>query len=57
MHSYLRSVGFSHISNRIELDQILGQVMDSPTSKKTTIINKNIRQTEIRRDFGDGFGM
>jgi len=57
MHSYLRSVGFSHINNRIELDQILGQVMDSPTSKKTTIINQNIRQTEIRRDFGDGFGI
>lgn len=57
MHSYLRSVGFSHIRSRIELDQILGKVMEEPTSKRTTIINENIRQTEIRRDFGDGFGI
>jgi len=57
MHSYLRSVGFSNISNRIELDKILGLVMDSPTSKKTTIINENIRQTEIRRDFCERMGV
>lgn len=57
MHSYLRSVGFSHIRSRIELDQILGMVMEAPTSKRTTIINENIRQTEIRRDFGNGFGI
>ena len=44
MHSYLRSVGFSHISSRIELDQILGLVMESPTEKRTTIINEKIRQ-------------
>ena len=57
MHSYLRSVGFSNIRNRIELDQILGLVMDSPTSKKTTVTSETIRQTEIRRDFGDRFGL
>lgn len=57
MHSYLRSVGFSNIRNRIELDQIFGLVMDSPTSKKTTVTSETIRQTEIRRDFGDRFGL
>lgn len=57
MHSYLRSVGFSNIGNRIELDKILGLVMDSPTSKKTTIISENIRQTEIRRDFSPRMGI
>ena len=57
MHSYLRSVGFSHISNRIELDKILGLVMESPTSKKTTMMNETIQQTEIRKDFGDRFGI
>lgn len=57
MHSYLRAVGFSHVENRVELDKILGLVMESPTSKKTTAINKNIRQTEIRKDFGSRTGI
>lgn len=56
MHSYLRSVGFSHIGNRIELDKILGLVMENPTCKRT-LVNGSIRQTELRRDFCERIGI
>ena len=34
MHSFLRTVGFSNITSRKELDKVLGLVMTHPTLDK-----------------------
>ncbi|MDK2807635.1 MAG: hypothetical protein PWP24_368 [Clostridiales bacterium] len=57
MHSYLRAVGFSNINTRIELDKIIGLVMDRPTEKRLSKISRIEAITEIKKDFADGMGV
>ena len=57
MHSYLRSVGFGHISSRYELDQILGAIMDSPTEKHTLFLTEKRKFVQYNKDFGDNIGI
>ena len=51
MHSYLRSVGFSNIKKREDLEQILGMVMAQPTEKYVTSERKNYVEAELVRIF------
>lgn len=57
MHSYLRAIGFTNVKARADLDKIIGQVMDQPTEKYISKISRIEALTEIKRDFGDGFGV
>lgn len=57
MHSYLRSVGFSNIKTREDLEQILGMVMAQPTEKYVTSERKNYVEAELVKDFSDRLGV
>lgn len=57
MHSYLRSVGFSNIKTRKDLEQILGMVMAQPTEKYVTSEKNNYVLAELSKNFSDRFGI
>lgn len=57
MHSYLRAVGFSNINNRVDLDKLIGIVMDQPTGKYSIKKSDKSVFTEISRDFGEKIGI
>lgn len=57
MHSYLRSVGFSNIKKREDLEQILGMVMAQPTEKYVTSERENYVEAELAKDFSDRLGV
>lgn len=56
MHRFLRSIGFSGITNRKSMDQLLGMIMNNPHKKKQALIN-NKKYTEMSMDFGSHMGI
>ncbi|MEG2440478.1 MAG: DUF3881 family protein [Acetivibrio sp.] len=57
MHSYLRAVGFSHVTSRAELEKIVGIVMDKPSEKYISKISRIEAITEIKKEFAEGIGV
>lgn len=57
MHSYLRAVGFSNIVSRVDLDKLIGIVMDQPTAKYLTKTSEKTVLTEISKDFSEHMGI
>ncbi len=57
MHSYLRSVGFSNIKTRKDLEQIIDMVMAQPTEKYITREKNNYVLAELVKNFSDRFGI
>ena len=49
MHSFLRTVGFSNITSRKELDKVLGLVMTHPTLDKHAFSSLGRSQVVIRK--------
>lgn len=56
MHSYLKSIGFSKIDTRKELQSLLNMVMEQPTEKYVTK-NNNVINIEIKKDFSERMGI
>lgn len=56
MHRFLRSIGFSGITNRKSMDQLLGMIMNNPHKKKQALID-NKKYTEMSMDFGNHMGI
>ena len=57
MHSYLRAIGFSNINNRMDLNELLDNVMENATKIRTVDLNTKGNLTEITMEFGDGMGI
>lgn len=57
MHSYLRAIGFSELVDRIELEKLLGMIMEQPTEKKTYILSNKKVFTEITKMFTKQMGI
>ncbi|CUH93923.1 DUF3881 family protein [Herbinix luporum] len=57
MHSYLRSIGFSNINNRSELNKLINLVLDDASDRKTIQINYQNSLTELSMKFGPDFGI
>lgn len=57
MHSYLRAIGFSGITNRTELNKLLNLVIEKASNRKTIQINYQNSLTEITMLFGPDFGI
>ncbi|MFU0827727.1 MAG: DUF3881 domain-containing protein [Lachnoclostridium sp.] len=57
MHSYLRSVGFSNIVDRVELEKLLGMIMEQPTEKKICEMSNKKKFTEITKMFSKQMGI
>ena len=57
MHSYLRAIGFSNISSRIELEELFNIMRQRHTKTSTVQINNLSTLTEISLEFADGIGI
>lgn len=57
VHSYLRAVGFSKITDRKELEDLLGIIIEQPTEKKVFNINNNKVAVEISKTFSKHMGI
>lgn len=57
MHSYLRAIGFSEVIDRIELERLLGIIIDQPTEKKIYNMPNNKVFTEMSKMFSKQMGI
>lgn len=57
MHRFLRSIGFSHIKTRQELESILGKIMQKPDLIRKIQLSKENNYTEFSMEFGQGIGI
>lgn len=57
VHSYLRAIGFSEVIDRIELERLLGIIIDQPTEKKIYNMPNNKEFTEISKMFSKQMGI
>lgn len=57
MHSYLRAIGFSEVIDRMELERLLGIIMEQPTEKKTYNMPNNKVFTEISKMYSKQMGI
>jgi hypothetical protein len=57
MHSYLRAIGFSNLSNRKELEKIIGMVIDQPTKKSATKEHDKRILSEIKKSISENMGI
>ncbi len=57
MHRFLRSIGFSHINSRQDMDQLLGIIMNDPDQVKKIALSKKRIYTEFRKEFATHAGI
>lgn len=57
MHSFLRAIGFSEITNRIDLEKLLGMIIDQSTDKKSFQVRDKKTITEISKNFTKNMGL
>ena len=57
VHSYLRAIGFSEITDRITLERLLGIIIEQPTEKKILKKIDNNIFAEISKDFSKNMGI
>lgn len=57
VHSYLRAIGFSEVTDRIELEKLLGIIIDQPTEKKVFNMTNEKVFTEITKLFSKQMGI
>jgi hypothetical protein len=57
MHRFLRSIGFSHINNRQDMDKLLGIIMSQPDSTKKAELSPKHIYTEFRKNFAHNAGI
>jgi hypothetical protein len=57
MHSYLRTIGFSKLQDRIELERLLGMIIEQPTEKKVYNTQDNKMIAELSKTFTKHMGI
>jgi hypothetical protein len=57
MHSYLRSIGFSNIISRVELNQLLDRINENCTKKASLQSGVAAGLTEISMEYAEGMGI
>ncbi len=57
MHSYLRAIGFSEVIDRMELERLLGIIMEQPTEKKTYNMPNDKVFIEVSKMFSKQMGI
>jgi len=57
MHSYLKSIGFSNIKNRKDVDLIIKLIMEKATFNKKYTIDNNIAIAELSLEVADNIGI
>lgn len=57
VHSYLRAIGFSKITDRKELEELLGIIIKQPTEKKVIELQDNKIVAELSQSFSKNMGI
>ncbi len=57
MHRFLRSIGFSNINNRKDMDKLLGIILSQPDFTGKAEISPNHTYTEFRKEFAHHAGI
>jgi hypothetical protein len=57
VHSYLRAIGFSEVIDRMELERLLGIIMEQPTEKKTYNMPNDKVFIEVSKMFSKQMGI
>jgi hypothetical protein len=57
VHSYLRAIGFSKITDRVELEDLLGIIIEQPTEKNIINVHDNKVFAEISKTFSKQMGI
>ncbi len=57
MHSFLRAIGFSNIKDRLELERLVGIIMEQPSDKKVYNTQNNKMFAEITKMFSKQMGI
>jgi hypothetical protein len=57
VHSYLRAIGFSEITDRVELERLFCIIIEQPTEKKTLNMPNDKKFVEITKNFSKQMGI
>lgn len=57
MHGYLRAIGFKNIMNKKALNELLQDVLETPTEQKRVNFDNNENIAEIRKEYANGVGI
>lgn len=57
MEGYLRTIGFSNICSKKQIDNLLGEIMTTPTFVKEKSYNNKEKHIELSKVFSDGIGI
>jgi len=57
MHSYMRAIGFSNIKTRMELNQLLENIVENATKKSSVQLSTTHGFTEISMEYAEGMGI
>ncbi len=57
MHSFMRAIGFSNINNRVDLNRLFENIIDSPTKMRLIQIGERENLTELMMEYADGMGI
>lgn len=57
MHSYLRAIGFSEYTSKANVQKLLNYSSKAPDSQHELVGYGDDRVAEIKKDFGEGFGL
>lgn len=57
MHSFMRAIGFSNINNRMDLNRVLEDIIESPTKMRLIQVGEKENLTEITMEYAEGMGI
>lgn len=57
MHKYLRSIGFSKLENRKQVNELIRDTVQTALDKSFTAMDNKILFAEFNKDYGDGIGL
>ncbi|MCR5785565.1 MAG: DUF3881 family protein [Eubacterium sp.] len=57
MHDYLRSIGFSELKRKIDIEELIRDIIDHPTETLVTEVDENTTFMEYRKQIGDSIGI
>lgn len=57
MEGYLRTIGFSNVCTKKQIDNLLGEVMTTPTFINEKAYNNKEKQIELSKIFAEGIGI
>lgn len=57
MHSYLKSIGFSDIKNKKQIDLVIKNAVTNPTTRTMTTVSSSSSLIQINKEYGEGIGL